>query len=860
MLQLIQTKLVVPPPRERVVKRSRLYQRLDHGRKQRLTLISAPAGFGKTTLVSAWLHANNQTRNVWLTLNDHDNDPLRFAQYVQRGFQAQLPQFNWQWLEMMGHQVVINLITTLINQLHEQSEQWVLVLDDYQMIDHPVIHEAISTLIEHCPPQLHILLTCRQQPSLPLARWRARNWLTTLGVNDLRFTDNEGGEFLRDVMHMRLNQQVESQVLQQSAGWIAGLQLAALALSEAPNPEQGLRALNSGQASDISVYLLEEVFQQQPTSVQQALLALAPLERFNRSLAEFIQQALALGPSQLEPIIERQLFIGALDQEWWQLHPLFRDFLLQHASLVEPALRNKVLALAAQWCGEQHYIHDAMHYALQAQAHQLAATILAPWVGQFVREAAFYTLRPWLDQLPTHVIWNEPRLCIAQMWILITLRNGEGVQGYIERISQLVDSSEPNPLAAEALALGALAATITSKLEQATLWGEQAKRLNTSNDPVIQGVMTFCLAVVAHFQGDAEQAEMFYQQTETLGQTINSRFLATVGAVNRAGLLADLGHFNRAEQLCLSLIEQSQALPAPRPFMAGMYWMLARIYHQRNQLAEAMAATEQSLINSKAMDNRYMWCVAQAQRVAILQSLNEYPQALQALQQLEEQAIDQESEKVRLIIQQTRCLIALEQHDLSQAAQWLALINTNQEEINNPSNQWLGAVLALHQGAFAQASELLAKALATAERINYVPLLISIHATIAMVLARQGQLPKAIAQLQHALAIAEPESIIQPLLDLHAGLIPLLQQLPSSPMVVRLLHHNRLDTDDLAITPREHEILRYLAAGLGNRAIAEALVIAESTLKRHISNLYLKLDVHNRTAAIVKAREQGLID
>ncbi len=860
MLQLIQTKLVVPPPRERVVKRSRLYQRLDHGRKQRLTIISAPAGFGKTTLVSAWLHTSQQQRSVWLTLNSHDNDPLRFAQYLQQGFQSQLPQFNWQWLELLGHQVLINLITTLINHLHEQSEQWVLVLDDYQMIDHAVIHEAISTLIEHCPPQLHILLTCRQQPSLPLARWRARNWLTTLGVSDLRFTDFEGGEFLRDVMHMRLNQQLESQILQQTAGWIAGLQLAALALSEAPSPEQGLRALNSGQSSDISVYLLEEVFQQQPATIQQALLALAPLERFNRSMAEFIHQQKALGTNQLDLIIERQLFLGALDQEWWQLHPLFRDFLLQHANLVEPGLSNSVLTIAAEWSRDQHYIHDAMNYALQAQAYQLAAAILAPWVGQFVREAAFYTLRPWLDQLPIEVIWNEPRLCIAQMWILITLRNGEGVQGYIERISQLVDSSEPNPLAAEALALGALAATITSKLEQAALWGEQAKRLNTSNDPAIQGVMTFCLAVVAHFQGDAQQAELFYQQTEALGQTINSRFLTTVGAVNRAVLLADLGQFTRAEQLCLSLIEQSQALPAPRPFMAGMYWMLARIYHQRHQLPEALAAAEQSLNNSKAMDNRYMWCIAQAQRVAILQSQNDYPQALHCLQQLEAQAIGQESEKVRLIIQQTRCLIAIEQHDLAQAAQWLTLINTNPEELVNPNNQWLSGLLALHQGALDQAAELFDQALVTAKRINHVPLLISLHATMAMVLARQGQLPKAVAQLRQALAIAEPESIIQPLLDLQAGLIPLLQQLPTSPLVLRLLHHNRLDGAEMIITPREQEILRYLAAGLGNRAIAEALVIAESTLKRHISNLYLKLDVHNRTTAIVKAREQGFID
>ncbi|GAA5528036.1 LuxR C-terminal-related transcriptional regulator [Herpetosiphon gulosus] len=860
MLQLIQTKLVVPPPRERVVKRSRLYQRLDAGRNQRLTLISAPAGFGKTTLVSAWLHTTKQQHCVWLTLNSHDNDPLRFAQYLQQGFQAQLPQFNWQWLELLGHQVLINVVTTLINQLHEQAEQWVLVLDDYQMIDHPVIHEALTMLIEHCPPQLHMVLTCRQQPALPLARWRARNWLNTIGVADLRFTDYEGGEFLRDVMHVRLNQQIESQVLHQSAGWIAGLQLAALALSEAPSPEHGLRALNSGQASDISVYLLEEVFQQQPTSIQQALLALAPLDRFNRSLADFMHLQRELGSSQLDQIIERQLFIGALDQEWWQLHPLFRDFLLQHANLVDPELRNRVLALAAEWCRDQHYIHDAMHYALQAQAHQLAAAILTPWVGQFVREAAFYTLRPWLDQLPIHVIWNEPRLCIAQMWILITLRNGEGIQGYLERISQLVGSNEPNPLAAEALALGALAATMTSKLEQAALWGEQAKRLNTSNDPTIQGVMTFCLAVVAHFQGDAQQAEMFYQQTETLGQTINSRFLSTVGAVNRAGLLHDIGQFSRAEQICLSLIEQAQALPAPRPFMAGMYWMLARIYHQRHQLPEALVAVEQSLNNSKIMDNRQMWCVAQAQRVAILQSQNDYPQALHCLLQLEEYAIGHDNAKIRLIIQQTRCLLAIEQHDLAQATQWLALINTDPEDLNNPINQWLGGLLALRQAALDQAASLLNQALTTAERINFVPLLVSIYATLAMVLARQGQLPKALEQLQHALTIAEPELIIQPLLDLQAGLIPLLQQLPSSPLVLRLLHHNRLETLDLAITPREHEILRYLAAGLGNRAIAEALVIAESTLKRHISNLYLKLDVHNRTAAIVKAREQGLID
>jgi len=898
---LLATKLTVPVARRRRVARSRLLERLDQGLTRKLILVCTPAGFGKTTLLAEWA-TTTQCPVAWLSLDPQDNDPARFWRYVVAALDRACQGLAEHLLPRFAAPSVLSgqgLATALINQLETVGNERALVIDDYHVIDSNAIHDGMTFLLQNLPPQVHLVVSSRSDPPLPLARLRAAGELVELRAADLRFTFEESAAFLREVWGLNLAPETVTALEARTEGWAVGLQLAALSLRKHADPSVFVADF-TGSHRYVLDYLAEEVLERQPNRVRTFLLETSVLERLSGPLCDAVTGG-SDGQDMLEELERANLFLVPLDEErrWWRLHHLFRDLLQARLQAAEGDRVADLHMRAATWCEQHGLIDEAIHHALGAGDSRRAARLVEQHLGETLRRGETVVLANWLSALPDEDVRARPTLCLALG--LIELH-----RGHLDAAQRLADHAErafaqrPAPQGFMVPTDGGMVAEIPAAI--ALL---RAAFVGARGDG--EGVAAYARSALAGMT-DEEHGPRIWAR----------RLLA--GAAWMAGRIAD------AERAYTELLAEARVARVPYPMMSSCTTLgrlqeaqgklsaalhtyedglrfateggrlsayhageahvgIARVLYERNQLDEALRHATEGLTLCRqviVLMERGRGLVTLAW---IQQALGQTEAALntmdEACQLNPPDIISLHSpawaERARLLLAQGR---------VEEAARWIQECGiTEADELSYPRERdylVLARVL-LAQSEPTRALRLLERIDALADSQGRTGNLIEIRALRALALHAAGDHEGALSLLSEALALAQPEGYVRVFADEGAPMVAQLRSLSSHRWADRVAAGSSAVTDHLhrviaafdrgpgqmakaatvagtiALTDRELEVLHLLAAGQRNRDIARQLVVTLDTVKKHTSHIFDKLGAGNRTEAVDRARRLGIL-
>ncbi len=880
---LLSTKLYIPSLRPNSVPRPRLIEQLEGGlrRNRRLSLISAPPGFGKTTLISEWVRGTDRAVG-WLSLDEEDNDPAPFLSYLIAALQqvdasigqtiqpslrsAQLPPFE-------------GLVTPLINDIVAVSKAFMLVLDDYHLITSPPIHQIVAFLLEHQPPQMHLVISTREDPPLPMARLRARDQMTEVRERDLRFTGEEAAAFLRQTMGLTLSAEAVEALEARTEGWIAGLQLAALALQKEEDSAEGFIAAFTGDDRYIMDYLIAEVLGRLPERTRTFLRETAILDRLSPSLCDAVT-----GREDSRVILEQletsNLFLITLDnrREWYRYHRLFAEMLRLTLGRERQA---RLHQRAMQWYEAHRFTSQAIQHALaygQASgdlddAERLIGLAAARTIGR----GALTTVRGWLDALPDECIRSRPELAISKGWLLSI--DGEMAQAeeYASAAETALQGVEEQPDArrGELLLLrGFIALLGHQDYTQATRLATDALELLPEDDAYWRVIALWVMAEAQERTGPVTHAIDSFRQAQRVGHALGDQAFTVTVDQALAAALNHHGQRREAVRVCeeaLARYTDDRGRVAP---LAGLILsFLGTLYYEANQLDLARQYLDQGLEYAGQFGIAAYLVPAHGFRARMLYAVGEVDAALKSLH-LAQQAAG------RTGVTSTSWLLAheadlrLRQGDLSFALYWAESAGLSPDD--TPDYLQLDSHLAFARLLLArkrldEARRWLARQESFIRERGLNRWLITVSILQSLVEERSGEHKAACELLSRAVGIAAPEAYIRAFLDEDSQVLTLLPDIrQAAPRFVdELLIHSygqppaRGRTPQPLVEPlseRELEVLDLIAGGLSNAEIAARLFIAVGTVKRHINNIYGKINVTSRTQAIVKARELRLID
>ncbi len=905
---ILATKLYVPPPRSGAVIRPRLIERLNEGLHRKLTLISAPAGFGKTTLLSVWIAGCTQPV-VWLSLDEGDNDPTRFLAYLNAALQTiTAPQSS---ATDMGEGIlgafqatqpppIELLLTNLLNQLTTVPDRFILVLDDYHVINAEPVDNALTFLLDHLPPQMHLVIATREDPDLSLARLRARGQLVELRAADLRFTPAESAEFLNQMMGLNLSAEDIVALETRTEGWIVGLQLAALSMQGRSDTARFIQAF-TGSHRFVLDYLAEEVLQRQPGHVLNFLLQTAILDRLSGLLCDAVTGR-DDGRAMLEALERGNLFVIPLDdkRQWYRYHHLFAEVLQMRLMEEQPLQISSLHQRASLWYEQNGMSSDAIHHALAAQDFERAAGLIElAWSAMDVNMQSA-TWLGWAKALPNELILTRPVLSVGYAWALLDngdmescearLQDAEwwlGKSGHREEKLGIpsnemvvVDEELFQSLPATIATARAYRALALSDIPGAVKHAQQALSLTLGQDDIRRIQATALLGIAQYANGDLEAADRsladflaYVQKVDSISTVIGITFVLADIKSARGRLHEAASAYQRTLQLAAS---QSEPMPAGA---ADLYRGLSALYCEWGKLETAA----QHLLAGKNLGEEapltgwsHRLCIAEAQ---IREAQGELDGALDMLNEAERRYIRSPLPDVHPIgALKTR--VWIRQGKLSEALEWVREQGLSVDDDVNYLHEFehimLARVLiALYKCGQAdnilEATELLERLLQAAEEHGRIGSVIEILILQALAYEAQNDISLALISLERALNLAEPEGYVRLFVDEGPPIAALLREAAIrgiAPNYVSQLRaafghaEARIHVTQLLIEPlseRELEILRLLSTELSGPEIAHDLMISLSTVRTHTQNIYTKLGVNNRLAALRRAEELNLL-
>jgi ATP/maltotriose-dependent transcriptional regulator MalT len=909
---ILATKLYVPPPQPKVVLRPRLIERLNEGLHRKLTLISAPAGFGKTTLLSEWLAACEQPA-AWLSLDEGDSDPTRFLAYLVAALQTIAPNVGEAVLGALQSPQpppTESILTALLNEITTTPDDFILVLDDYHVVDAKPIDDALAFLLEHLPPRMHLVIATREDPNLPLARLRARGQLTELRAADLRFTPSEATEFLEGVMELSLSAEDIASLETRTEGWIAGLQLAALSMRGRGDVSGFIRAF-AGDNRYVVDYLVEEVLQQQPERIRSFLLQTSILERLNGPLCDAVTGQ-EDGRGMLEALERGNFFVVPLDDKrhWYRYHHLFADVLyahlMQERSDRVPTLHRR----ASEWYEHNGSAADAIRHALAAEDFERAADLVELEVPAMRRSRQEATLLGWLKALPDELFHVRPVLGVHYAGTLLQSGQLDGVEDRLRDAERWLDTTAvmserteapsaemvvldeeefrrlPSAIAVYragiALALGEVPGTVT--------YARRALDLAAEDDHFRRGAAAALLGLASWTSGDLEVAHRSYADGMASLQKAGYISDAVGGAMTSADIRIAQGRLREA----MRTYEHALRLATEHgdPAMRGtadMYVGMSEIHHERNDLH---AATKHLLRSKEQGEHtgfpqyRYRWRVAMAR---ILEAQGDLDGALDLLEEAERLYVSDFHPNVRPIAA-LRARIWVAQGRLGEALGWAREWGLSAHDDLSYLREFEHITLARvllaqyeshrEERSIHDAMELLERLLHAAREGGRMARLIEIPVLQALAHHVRGDIPAALVPLERALTLAEPEGYVRIFVDEGMPMAQLLSEAAArgimpdytGKLLAAFGAEDRIDSDDSPrltapasqplvepLSDRELEVLQLVAQGLSNREIGERLFLAIITVKGHNRNIFRKLQVRRRTEAVARARELGLL-
>ncbi len=910
-IPLLNTKLFIPPQRarERVVDRSRLIERLNAASGMRLILISAPAGFGKTTLLSEWI-PHSERGVAWLSLDESDNDPVRFWTYFISALEmlkADLGASALSVLQAPEPPPIEVFLTTLLNDIAAFPDQFVLVLDDYHLIESTSIQEGLTFLLDHLPPNMQLMLTSRVDPPLPLARWRVRNQLAEIRIDDLRFTPDEAAIFLNQVMGLALTGADITALEGRTEGWIAGLQLAALSMQDRSDVA-GFIAAFTGSHHFIVDYLTAEALRRQPAELQTFLLQTSILDRLCGPLCDAVTQQ-AGGQATLEQLEQTNVFTTRLDddRQWFRYHQLFAD-VLRHE--VQQAIGTAEVARlhqrASEWYEQHAFASEAIHHALAVGDNDRAARLIDQNTYAVLGRGEVSTLRRWLSALPDEVVRAQSSLSVAQAWVITLSGQVDAAESYVQAAEQALVSapdSEVAGLQGQIAALRVQLAFNRGDLRQGIKLCQQALPRLSEDNVFVRGLLSLALGSMYRMNGNSEAAGEAYMQAYTLGQAIGHTMLALYGLVNSAELYDVQGHLHqaaRAYQRALDLATDRDGRPLP--IASAAHIGLGKIHREWNQLDLALSHLNAGLELGRRSGIEGLETDGSITLALVRQASGDAVGAHQALQRAAQIAEQHANTAVIVRVATFEARLGLRRGQPEIAARWAQTYNIRAED---ELSDWLEiehttlARWLIAQGKAAEALHLLERLLNAAEAAGRTGRVIEVLALQALAFQSQSNSSRAQTALERALVLAEPEGYVRIFVDEGEPMRLLLERLrdaPSVPPTQSVGHGQGGKTSAFAsersagasgkeyvrkllaafspnippsalrsqsliepLSERELEVLRLVAAGKKNQEIAAELFVVVGTVKAHINAIYRKLDVNTRVQAVTKAKELDLI-
>ncbi|HSH00925.1 MAG TPA: LuxR C-terminal-related transcriptional regulator [Anaerolineae bacterium] len=904
LANLLQTKLYIPSLRPSFVPRTHLIEKLNEGLYGKLTLISAPAGFGKTALVTEWIH-DNQRPIAWLSLDQNDTDPLLFLKYVISAIHTLFPTIGEDILiqtQSLTQVKIESLLTSLLNEITTAPENFVLVLDDYHLIDSQDIHNCLNFLLEYQPPPLHLVIITREDPDLSLARLRAQGQLTELRATDLRFTANEVDEFLNQAMGLNLSPTEINAIETRTEGWIAGLQMAAIAMQSPRHTQKeiditGFIEAFTGSHRFVLDYLVEEVLQRQSNEIRNFLLHTSILTQLNGSLCNAVTREES-GRKMLEFLERANLFVIPLDdnRQWYRYHHLFADVLQVHLQHEQPGT---VLALhqrASQWYAHNQMPDAAIHHALEAPDFEQAATLIEMSWPALVNGIRPTTWLGWVQSLPIPLVSTRPVLNLGAAYCLLNGGELELAERYLHNVEQLLEASSKtervvindkafqtlpyfltNARAYLAQAHGHPATTIE--------YAQQTLKLIPQEEHYHRGLAHFFIGLAQWSCGNLDIATQSFKDSIFSMQQTNNRYFQALGTTILANIKVAQGQLHEAKKIYKYALEftlkQSQfALrEAAEPHIG-----LSEIYLEKNQLTDArqqLQKGKQELTTSMVfLGVNTRWYLAMAR---IKMAEYDWNSAFELLQEAEKRyKRDPFPDLYPLGALKARLWLA--QGELSKAFNWVQEQNLTVDDELTYQREFMHMTLAKilvakykqnnTQKHFHQANKLLERLLTASQIGGRLRTILEILIQKAILYQAYGDTTTALNALQQAIDLAEPQEYLRIFIDEGIPIKTLLgkispQKRHQKNYVNRLLaifNGTKIKSSILSTQPlidplseRELEVLELVAQGLSNREISERLYLALSTVKGHNRNIYSKLQVKRRTEAIARARELGLL-
>ncbi len=896
-MSLLATKLYVSRPQANLVPRPTLQESLDEIPRRRLTIISAPAGFGKTTTIGKWI-AENDYPVAWVSLDANDNDPQRFLSYLLAAIRTIHPDIDIPTLAPPAPPLSVQ-IGLLVNQLASKTDDYLLVLDDYHVISDGEIHDAVSFLLEHTPPSLHMVMTTRSDPPFPLARLRVRGELVELRAADLRFSSTEIASFFNELMRLDLDNDQLRLLAEKTEGWAAGLQMAAISLRGREDVASFLADF-SGADRYVLDYLLEEVLGRLDISFQEALMALSVVDRFNARLFEALVDG-GSGARLLEDLERNNLFLIPLDnhREWYRFHHLFADLLHHRLTSLYPARLADLHRRAADWYAREDMPEIALtHYREANDREGFIRVIDQHWrrlIANSLVEKLYEDVRTLTPSLRT------PRLAIVLAWGMLHVNLTEGVAELVASALEGLEGDQGDDVAdarGHIEVILALTARNRAKPQEMIRHGEIALSLIPDRRPgdpnyswlVSHGIIRSLIGDAWHALGEITPALEAFEKAIAIGKRANDLRTLQVGSVNRGRELMLAGRFTEA-------LEQLNDVDALVTSSGGVLNHLvherqwcSRIYLTRGEYAEARTHLERGI----AIDTGRIGYRVEAYRlgswIGMLSGdrlfMEEHLRNIDGLPTLGGQ------ERFSMVGPALRAEIALYEDDLRAIERWTDFFapEGDAQSVQRRAFNAMQRERGIHARGLSRLGQP-AEGLKILEEVDEEyrkrgNLLDRLSITIGRVGAfeRLGRSADAERLLEETLAITAQERLLLPFVMGRHEIRVVLERLDERRMTLdtrvtptwmtavmqacgSLVDGDatpapagvQISDDAPQLTSRENEILSLMALGLSNQKIADRLYLSVNTIKTHASNLFDKLGATSRVEALVKAKEMGLL-
>ena len=897
-LPLLTTKLHIPRRADGLIERPGLLEQLDAIRTRRLTLISAPAGFGKTTLLADWA-ARTGFPTAWLSLDANDNEPQRFLSYVIAAMRTLVPDFGERLQTAIDRGTLPpaeTMLALLVNELAALDRDVLLVLDDYHAVDNEAVHEGVLFVLEHAPAHLHVAIGTRMDLPIPISRFRVRGQLLEMRASDLRFTIDESGRFLNGPMRLELSGAQLDALFRRTEGWVAGLQMAGISLQGRSDTDRFIEAF-TGADRYVLDYLLEEVLNNQAPSLHEAIVRLAVLDRFNAPLCETITGH-ASGQELLESLEQANLFLVPLDnrREWYRFHHLFADLLRHRLHQLRPQEEAALHATASVWLEENGLVLEGLKHVVAASSSERAIELLRRHWKHVITNGDRELVERLFAIIPESELWSHPDLGLIRAWSFVVPRRYDEMDALLDRVADHIegcDDETSSHMRGEMLLLRGISVLRRDRPTEAIGILEQAIELLPEENPSASEIWYASRVLARSFLGTAYTHIGQLDRAEEVNHALLRHARATSNELDDLAALTNLAEIAlvRGDLTVAERFAREALMFRDRPsFIAsgvavGIYCLLAEVRLVRNELDEALAEAGRAIELTEPYAPQDM-VSAYRMLTLIHEARGDRHANIEAIEALERIPVPEAIPRVRRMVAATRARRDLSDGNLAGALRWAESHETvpsgdgslpRGAAAMNSAHRILYARILIHAARPQEALDVIATIRAEAPmRFENI---VELRVLRAIALEMLGQSEESFAELAEAIRRAAPERFIRLFVREASRVGGLLARLPlkrfagvpaafveelrdacgvASPQPVSTTVISPRDLDGL--TGRELEILQLLARGYTNQKIADKLYVSINTIKTHVSNLFDKLGARNRIDALVRAKDAGILE